>query len=147
MCSSGFVLPVNLVNVGSFSPARMMASLMPGEKGASPANLVLVPRLVCLATLAERASTCCCKATIASGGAAGAAASSVVASALAACLLQLELKVGWRAQLLMTFWGRLPSSWCFRCLPSFESSTFGVVFPLNLLAWGCNPFEFPSLGL
>ncbi|GAA0142194.1 hypothetical protein LIER_03149 [Lithospermum erythrorhizon] len=66
MCSSGSVFPVNLVIAGSFIPAGMIELRMLGEKGSRPASLVLVFVLACLATLAERASTCHCKATIAS---------------------------------------------------------------------------------
>ncbi|GAA0183083.1 hypothetical protein LIER_30559 [Lithospermum erythrorhizon] len=60
MCSSGSIFPVNLVNVGSFIPSSMVALLILGEKGASPASFVLVPLLVCPSTLSVRASICFC---------------------------------------------------------------------------------------
>ncbi|GAA0154771.1 hypothetical protein LIER_12659 [Lithospermum erythrorhizon] len=43
MCSSGFILPINLVNEGSFMPTGIVALLIFDEKGANPANSVLVP--------------------------------------------------------------------------------------------------------
>ncbi|GAA0169730.1 hypothetical protein LIER_24147 [Lithospermum erythrorhizon] len=58
---------MNLVNAGSFNPFGMTAPLMSGEKGARPANSLLVPCLFFPLTLAERASTCHRKAVIASG--------------------------------------------------------------------------------
>ncbi|GAA0163127.1 hypothetical protein LIER_19075 [Lithospermum erythrorhizon] len=80
MCSSGSIFPVNLVNAGSFNPVSMMVPLMLGEKGASPANSVLVPLRVCTVTLAKRVSTCRRKAALASGWGAGSAASPVATS-------------------------------------------------------------------
>ncbi|GAA0160069.1 hypothetical protein LIER_16707 [Lithospermum erythrorhizon] len=50
----------------------MTAHRMLGEKGSNPANLVLVPCLVCPTILAERTSTCHRKAAMASWGGAGA---------------------------------------------------------------------------
>ncbi|GAA0183281.1 hypothetical protein LIER_30720 [Lithospermum erythrorhizon] len=58
----------------------MMAPRLLGEKGASPASFVLVPRLVYPATLVERASTCHCKASIPSGGGVGATACLITTS-------------------------------------------------------------------
>ncbi|GAA0164047.1 hypothetical protein LIER_19773 [Lithospermum erythrorhizon] len=60
----------------------MIALRMSGEKGASPASLVLVlvPRLGCPATLVEIASTCRRKVVLASGGGVRATASRAVAS-------------------------------------------------------------------
>ncbi|GAA0170520.1 hypothetical protein LIER_24758 [Lithospermum erythrorhizon] len=66
----------------------MIAPRMSGEKGARPASSMLVPRLACLATLVERATTCRCKATIVSwggGGGVGATASRAVVSRRLCC--------------------------------------------------------------
>ncbi|GAA0167338.1 hypothetical protein LIER_22294 [Lithospermum erythrorhizon] len=65
------VFPVNLLNVGSFIPTGMTALKISGEKGAKPANSILVPRRTCPAKFVERVSTCRCRAATTSGRGAG----------------------------------------------------------------------------
>ncbi|GAA0168414.1 hypothetical protein LIER_40561 [Lithospermum erythrorhizon] len=43
MCSSGSILPINLVNVESFIPTGVAALLISGEKGPGLAKSMLVP--------------------------------------------------------------------------------------------------------
>ncbi|GAA0154132.1 hypothetical protein LIER_37807 [Lithospermum erythrorhizon] len=64
MCSSGYVFPVNMVKVGTFTPTGMAALLILGEKGDKPASSVWVPLHICPATLSVRGSICFCNEAI-----------------------------------------------------------------------------------